>query len=272
MIPIRDNIPSRHLPVVNWAIIGLCVAVFAIQVAAPANAPPLAEQYGMVPARLLNPDEPVVIERKMTRQTLLGPQEVVLRKTVVPAAVPDWLTLLTSVFLHGNLVHILGNMWFLFIFGDNVEDRFGHTGYLLFYVGTGVLASVAHLMASPSSPLPTVGASGAIAGVMGAYLLLYPRATVLTVIPLFVFWQVVALPAPIFLGIWFLFQFFQGVFIQADELAGGVAWWAHIGGFVVGLALAGGLSLAGVLRPPVRAVAPRSSPLGPYRVYPRQRW
>jgi hypothetical protein len=163
-------------------------------------------------------------------------------------------------------MHFLGNMWFLHIFGDNVEDRFGHFWYLLFYLGCGVAASAAHLALNASSTMPTIGASGAIAGVMGGYLLLYPRANVLTLVPIFVFLQIMVIPAPVFLVIWFIFQFFQGAFSITAHEAGGVAWWAHVGGFATGFVVAWLLERAHRLRPPVDAVLPNTSRPTMYRM------
>jgi membrane associated rhomboid family serine protease len=150
-----------------------------------------------------------------------------------------WLTLFTSMFLHGSWFHVISNMMALYIFGDNVEDRLGHARYLLFYVLGGVLAGAAHIVAYPQSRLPTVGASGAIAAVLGAYLILYPRARVITLIPILFFWRVVNIPAPVYLGLWFVLQLFSGTLALAAATfqGGGVAWWAHIGGFVAGIAL-----------------------------------
>jgi hypothetical protein len=136
-------------------------------------------------------------------------------------------------FLHGGFWHLLGNMWFLYIFGDNVEDRLGHPRYLLFYLLCGVASGVIHFLSAPGSPMPTVGASGAIAGVMGAYLILYPRARVLTLIPIIIFPWFVEIPAFVFLGIWILIQFLSAA-LTAGQVSG-VAWWAHVGGFVVGI-------------------------------------
>ena len=155
-------------------------------------------------------------------------------------------------------MHFFGNMWFLWIFGDNVEDRYGHFGYLIFYLLCGVAASAAHYLAGPTSMIPTIGASGAIAGVMGAYLFLYPRARVLTLVPLVVILQVLSVPAPLFLGFWFLMQFYQGAVAAASGAAGGVAWWAHIGGFVVGLVLTWMLGRKQKLKPKVERVRPGS--------------
>jgi membrane associated rhomboid family serine protease len=142
----------------------------------------------------------------------------------------------TSMFLHGGWLHLLGNMLYLYIFGDNVEDALGHVRYLLFYLACGVAASVTHLALNLDSVVPTVGASGAIAGVLGAYFLLYPKAKVLTLLPIFIFIQIVEIPAFLFLGFWFLLQFISGTVASASQNAGGVAWWAHIGGFAAGAA------------------------------------
>jgi membrane associated rhomboid family serine protease len=156
-------------------------------------------------------------------------------------------------------------MWFLYIFGDNVEDRMGHLGFLIFYLFCGIAASVAHLISDPSSPIPTIGASGAIAGVMGAYLLLYPRAHVISLIPIFIIIEIVILPAPVFLGIWFFLQFFQGVWSISSVQTSGVAWWAHIGGFAMGYLIAAGLRAIGETRPPVEKTRPRSDRTMVYR-------
>ncbi len=143
-----------------------------------------------------------------------------------------------SMFLHGGWMHLFGNMWFLHLFGDNVEDAMGHGRYLLFYLLTGLAATAAHIAVHPLSSIPIVGASGAISGVVGAYFVLFPRARVLTLVPLFFFVDIVLLPAFVFIGMWFLMQFWSGLFSLALPHMGGVAWWAHIGGFLTGLFLA----------------------------------
>jgi len=143
-------------------------------------------------------------------------------------------SLVTFMFLHGGFLHLLGNMWTLYIFGDNVEDRLGHLRYLAFYLLCGWASGISHLALNWHSEIPTIGASGAIAGVMGAYFVLYPRAKVLTLVPIFIFIRFIELPAYIFLGIWFVFQFFSAA--GASGHAGGIAWWAHVGGFVFGIA------------------------------------
>ena len=153
-------------------------------------------------------------------------------------AVPAILSVFSSMFLHGGWMHLLGNMWYLWIFGDNVEDRFGHAGFLGFYLASGVASAALHVGTHPDSWTPTVGASGAIAGVLGAYLVSYPKARVITLVPLFPFFQVMALPAVIVLGLWFVFQFFSGALALGMSGAGGVAWWAHVGGFAFGMLVA----------------------------------
>ncbi len=238
MFPIRDDIPSGRLPIVNWVVIGICAVVFLAQwQESQRPGPSLVERFGMIPVRVLHPDRPVMIPDVQVVRTPFGLQQQMDERLAAPAAVPDPWTLLTCVFLHGGWMHFLGNMWFLFIFGDNVEDRLGHLGYLLFYLGCGLAASFAHLATNSTSNMPTIGASGAIAGVMGAYFYLYPRASVLTLIPIVFYVDVISLPAPIFLGIWFVFQLVQGVVASSVAQAStGVAWWAHIGGFAAGVA------------------------------------
>ena len=149
------------------------------------------------------------------------------------------LPLLTSMFLHGGWLHFLGNMLYLWVFGDNIEDRIGHFGFLIFYLVCGLAAAFLHIFTNTASIVPTVGASGAIAGVLGAYLVLFPGARVLTFVPIFFFFQLIELPALVFLGFWFVMQFFSGAMSLAagEQQMGGTAWWAHIGGFVTGISL-----------------------------------
>ena len=203
MIPLRDVIPSRTFPLFTITFIVLNSVAFLFEVSLPER--PLEaflHVYGVVPARF------------------------------------SWLTLVTSMFLHGGWLHFLGNMLYLWIFGDNVEDRLGHGRFVLFYLMCGAAAGLAHVFMNPNSIIPTIGASGAIAGVMGAYFVLYPRSRVLALVPLFIFWEIIEVPAIIFLGIWFLMQFFSGVgSIAADAggQTGGVAFWAHVAGFMAGV-------------------------------------
>jgi membrane associated rhomboid family serine protease len=237
VFPIRDDIPSRRVPVVNYALIGTCVLVYVAQISSPDEGEGMIARYGMIPARVVrNEAGPMVARLPALEQDPLGRIRIVQKEqTLPPLAVPPWLTVFTSMFLHGGLMHIIGNMWFLVIFGDNVEDRYGHGAYLLMYVLSGLAAGVLHLVSGPLSPIPTVGASGAIAGVMGSYFLLFPHARVATLIPLGFIWQTVLLPAPLFLGIWFIFQIGSAALTQPGS--GGVAFWAHVGGFVAGLAI-----------------------------------
>jgi rhomboid family protein len=177
----------------------------------------------------------------------------IFRYGVIPAQVTNWpqsdlsilavvLPFFTSMFLHGGWLHVIGNMWYLWIFGDNIEDRLGHFAFLIFYLVCGIGAGIVHTVFNANSTVPSVGASGAIAGVLGAYVVSYPFARVLTLVPIFVFIQVIEIPALIVLGFWFLMQFFYGtasLAVTAASDTGGVAWWAHVGGFVIGILLIG---------------------------------
>jgi len=249
MIPLRDNIPSRTTPVVNYSMIGICTLVFLLQLMEPGKEEGLVEKFGMIPVRVFHPDRPVQVPE--WKQEGIGTEpQVVGTRTLSPPPFTPWLTLLTCIFLHGGWLHFLGNMWFLHIFGDNVEDRLGHVGFLIFYLFCGIVASLTHLFTNVGSPIPTIGASGAIAGVMGAYLLLYPNSKVLTLIPIVYFITTAVLPAPLFLVIWFLLQFVQGLMIT-DVEAQSVAWTAHVGGFAAGFLIALLMKSTGTTRPKV---------------------
>jgi membrane associated rhomboid family serine protease len=211
MIPLRDNIPSRTVPFVTYILIGANVLVFLMELSLGPNLERFVYIFGVVP------------------------QKVLYAFTEVPQLIPyATLPFFTSIFLHGGWLHLLGNMLYLYIFGDNVESALGHFRYLIFYLGCGVAASLTHLLANPSSNVPTVGASGAIAGVLGAYFLLFPRAKVVTLVPIFFFITFIEVPALLFLGLWFLIQFLSGSMTLGSDAAAGVAWWAHIGGFAAG--------------------------------------
>jgi membrane associated rhomboid family serine protease len=269
MIPIHDNIQPRTFPVINYLMIGICAITFLVQLVDQRDDQDhLVEALALIPARVLHPDEPITVrEQRIQRGEFGQVQRVEYERELPPPPISPWFTLLTCIFLHGGWMHFLGNMWFLHIFGDNVEDRFGHGGYLLFYLGSGVAASAAHLALNADSTMPTIGASGAIAGVMGAYLWLYPRANVLTLVPIFVFIQIFVIPAPVFLVIWFLLQFFQGAFAITAGQSGGVAWWAHIGGFAAGFAVAWLLDRTHHLSAPGETRLPSTNrpPYYPYR-------
>jgi membrane associated rhomboid family serine protease len=221
MIPIRDDQPRFSTPYVTYFIIALNILIFLFELSVRAHGERALAgfmyEFGVVP-------------REVTG-ILTGTPQVSLAGAFIP--------IITSMFLHASFLHILGNMWVLWIFGDNIEDYLGHFSYLVFYLLCGVAASITHILLNANSGVPSVGASGAIAGVMGAYFLLYPRARVLTVVPMFFlfFWW---LPAWIVLGYWFLIQFFSGAATSVaytSQTGGGIAFWAHVGGFVAGIVM-----------------------------------
>lgn len=256
MFPLKDDIQSRTTPVVNLTLIGACVLAFLLQMN---DTDGLVNDYGMIPARVSQPDAELVTSEQRMVKTPFGVQEVTIQSTLPRPRFHPYTTLLSCIFLHGSLMHLAGNLWFLWVFGDNVEDRMGSAGYLLFYLGAGVAASLTHFAFQPGSPIPTIGASGAVAGVMGAYLLLYPHARVTTLVPIFFILQIMIIPAPIFLGVWFVIQLLQGSFSMGNAEAAGVAWWAHAGGFAFGFAVAWLLQKDDrPSRPRVRVIRPDS--------------
>lgn len=211
MIPLRDILPSRRRPVVTVALIAVNALLFVYELSLGPALPQFLLQAAFVPARAFAP--PITVGD-------LGVESV---------------SLLLSMFLHGGWMHFLGNMLYLWIFGDNIEDRLGHLRFLLFYLLCGYAASLAHALFNASSTVPAIGASGAIAGVLGAYLVLHPGARIVSLVLLGFFITTVEVPAIVFLPIWFLIQFFSGLAsLSASPDAGGVAWFAHIGGFVAG--------------------------------------
>lgn len=219
MIPIRDINPRRGSAQLTYAIIALNVAVFVMQLSmAPAELEAFIFKHGLVP------------------------------QLIVQGNLGSWSTPFSSMFLHGGLLHIIGNMWFLHIFSDNVEDRLGKTKFLILYFGSGLGAALAQVLSDPTSSVPMIGASGAVSGVLGAYMVLFPRARILTVIPIVFFFQFVEFRAAVFSFVWFGYQLLMGALSTQtmDSGAGGIAFFAHIGGFIVGL------GLAPVLRPKYR--------------------
>ena len=256
MFPIRDDIQTRRFPIVNYLMIAACILIYVLQTN---DADGLVDDFGMVPALVHAPAATVIVSQQQAVQTPFGTEIVVIERELPPPKFHPWTTLLSCVFLHGSFMHLLGNIWFLYIFGDNVEDRMGSFGYLAFYLGSGIAASLTHFAFQPTSTIPTIGASGAVAGIMGAYMLLYPHAKVVTLIPIVFILQVMVLPAPIFLGIWFVIQLVQGSFSMGSAQAAGVAWWAHAGGFLFGLVIA--WFLGRQQRPPrpsVRVINPQN--------------
>jgi membrane associated rhomboid family serine protease len=203
MIPLRDVIPSRSTPYITVTLIVINAVAWLYELTIPGDLLPVYLQlYGVVPADFSTP------------------------------------TLVSSMFLHGSWSHFIGNMWYLWIFGDNVEDRVGHGRFIAFYLLCGVVAALGHVAMDPSSTLPTIGASGAIAGVMGAYFVLYPQSRVLTLIPLLFYVEIIELPAVLLLGFWFVMQLFNAgvIAVTANSSSGGIAFVAHVAGFVAGLA------------------------------------
>lgn len=216
MLPLKDDQPSFSTPYVNWFLIVLNILVYLFQSSLdPQSYEAFARQFGVVPSHL--------------SAFLAGSHKYPLAAIVIP--------FFTSMFVHGGWMHVLGNMWFLYIFGDNVEDYVGHFAYLVFYLLCGLMAMMTQVAIYPHSTVPTVGASGAIAGILGAYFILYPRARVLTWFFVFVLY----LPAWIVLGEWFVLQFLQGAqglaVVHRGRDVGGVAVWAHVGGFLAGMVM-----------------------------------
>jgi membrane associated rhomboid family serine protease len=204
MIPLRDTIRSRHFPIMTWLLVGVNTVVFLFQINLnPAALTQLVDNFAIIPARWANDSLWFIV------------------------------TLFTSLFMHGGWFHFLSNMWTLFIFGDNVEDRMGPRGYLSFYLLSGLAAGLLQTFTQPFSMIPVIGASGAIAGVLGAYLLLFPRSKIVTLVPIIFIFTTVNIPAGFYLGFWFFLQLFSGLSTIGASM-GGVAWWAHVGGFLFG--------------------------------------
>jgi membrane associated rhomboid family serine protease len=229
MIPLRDTVRSRSTPAITLVLIAVNVLAFLQEASLGRHLPQLIHVLGFVPARFVFWQD----------------------YGHAPLEVWRFVPLVSAAFLHGGWAHLLGNMWFLWIFGGNVEDRLGHGRFLFFYLIAGMAAFAFQALVTPYSEVPTVGASGAIAGVLGAYFLLYPRSKILTLIPIFIFPWFVEIPAVLFIGVWFLMQLLNGVaeLGAASGQVAGIAWWAHAGGFVAGM------FLCLLLRKPARGLA-----------------
>ncbi len=241
MIPLRDSIPRVHVPYATWTIILLNTLGFAFTlILTPPQREALFHLFGVVPLRFAQP-------------------ELALR-----AGYPEFglYAFVSYMFLHGGWLHFLGNMWTLWIFADNIEDVMGPARFTVFYLCCGLAALGTHYLFNMHDTSPVIGASGAIAGVMGAYFLLYPHARVVTLIPIFIFPLILQLPAVLFLGLWFLTQFLSGVTELAGGRAGGIAWWAHAGGFVAGMLL------LPLFRRPGRCYFCARGEQDPFRKYP----
>lgn len=216
MLPLRDDIPAKKFPIVNTWLIVVNALFFAYEFQLGSALDSFIMQHGFVPVRFFQQQQAAFFDP--TR----------------------FLPVFASMFLHGSILHLVGNMWFLYIFGDNVEDCMGHGRYLVFYLLCGVAAVALQALVSPQSKVPMIGASGAISGVLGGYLLTFPRARILTLLPIFILFYLVEIPAYIFLILWFVLQFLQGtvhVLAVGSLVKGGVAWWAHVGGFGAGALL-----------------------------------
>ncbi len=225
MIPIRDTIRAERWPVVNYSVIALCAVALWMEFAAGPDIDAFVNEHALLPARFVKS-----VARSGFELHFFAP-------------------FVTSMFLHASLAHFAGNMLFLWIFGDNVEDRMGHLGYAIFYLAGGLAAGATHVLVNPASVVPTVGASGAIAAVMGAYLVLYPASRIETLVIVVFVVRIVAVPALVWLGFWFLFQLLAGSTDGRAGDHGGVAWFAHIGGFAFGAAV---VLLFGLRNPPRR--------------------
>jgi len=217
MIPLKDMTPRRSTPVVTLLLIAVNSAVFfyELSLSQPAYTT-LLRTYGLVPARI--------------QYALAGTHAMTYAQAFAP--------LFTCMFLHEGWLHIIGNMWFLWIFGANVEDRFGPLVYLLVYMVCGIGSGISQVIFSWGSPIPSIGASGAISGILGAYLLFFPGSRILTLIPLFIIWFTARIPAFVFILLWFAVQFLSGLGSLGATGGGGIAWWAHVGGFVLGVLIA----------------------------------
>ncbi len=211
MIPLRDNQPTNSIPIATYAIIGITALVFLLQLQWGLDNDAVFYLYGLVPGKYTVWD----LSRHFSLFNKI-------------------FSCFSYMFLHGGFWHFLGNMWFFYIFGDNIEAHFGSVRFFGFYILCGIISGGFHFLLNPTSPVPTIGASGAIAGVMGAYFLLHPRAKILTLIPIIIIPWIIEIPAFIFLGFWFLMQFLNAT---GGGAGAGIAWWAHIGGFIAGIVL-----------------------------------
>lgn len=213
MIPLRDNIRPRIIPFITVALVAANIGIFVSELMlTPIELKALVQQYGLIPANL----------GKALAKPSFNPL--------------DYFPLFSSLFLHGGWLHLIGNVWFLWLFGYSVEYCLGHSRFLLFYLGCGLIASLTQFAFDPSSPVPVIGASGAVSGILGAYAICFPRAKIQTLVPIFFLFTIIEIPAVLFLAIWFFYQVQSGAASLA--MGGtGIAWWAHIGGFVSGVLL-----------------------------------
>jgi membrane associated rhomboid family serine protease len=221
-LPLKDKNPTLHFPFVTIALIAVNIAVFIYELSLGPGVNAFIASYGAIPYEITQNTDLTGWYRGLPFAHEQGPPVLQL-------------TLLSSMFMHGSFFHIVGNMLFLWIFGNNIEDILGSARFLLFYLACGLIAALTHIATDPSSPIPMVGASGAVAGVLGAYLISFPRARVLTLVFFFIFIRIIELPAALILFFWFVIQAFSGAAeLTSGSASGGVAWFAHIGGFLAG--------------------------------------
>jgi membrane associated rhomboid family serine protease len=231
VIPLKDLTPRRSFPVVTLLLITVNVVVFLHQISlTPSAGDVFVRTYGLVPAKI---------------SLALAGRHYTMTEALLP--------FVTCMFLHGGFLHIVGNLWFLWVFGANVEDRLGSLPYLLFYFAAGIGSGIAQTLFSWGSRVPSIGASGAISGVLGAYVVFFPASRILTLVPLLIIWFTWRIPAVIFIGLWFAVQFLSGISSLGSQSVGGVAWWAHVGGFLIGVVVA--LMVRSASGPPRRASA-----------------
>ena len=243
MIPLRDNAAPRRFTPVNISLIAINLAVFFYEVSLGPRAAAFVANFAMVPADVAG----ALATHASSIQNSLAPRSAF-------DSIGALATIITAMFLHGGIWHLLGNMLYLLVFGAAVEDRMRSMRYLLFYLAAGIAAALAEVWMMPASQVPMLGASGAIAGVLGAYFILYPRGRILTILPIFFFIQFIEIPAIVYLLFWFAIQLFYGLAdSNAGAMMGGVAWWAHVGGFLFGLAVA---PMLAERRPSARRVRP----------------
>jgi membrane associated rhomboid family serine protease len=258
VIPLKDNAGyRRRFPFVTYLLIAANIAVFLLELSQGPQTQAFIFAYSLVPAALTH---------NIPQTTLFASQLPQPFPFHTPS--PVWLTIFTSMFMHAGWLHIGGNMLFLYIFGDNVEDRMGHLGYLIFYLFCGVVAALAQTFVDPNSTIPSLGASGAIAGVLAAYAVFFPGARVTTLIFLGIFITITRLSAFILIGLWFVLQFFDGIASltsQAQQAMGGVAYFAHVGGFVAGLVIA-------LLLRPFQRIPQQRSTYPRWPTHPNTRW
>lgn len=213
MIPLKDNISSRTLPIINFLLIFTNISFFIYELSLQNKVNNLIYTYGLIPYRITH----FSFSSGLTLKDIFLP-------------------FISSLFLHGGWVHLIGNMLYLWVFGDNIEDKLGHLKYLVFYLLCGIIASLCHIFFTPNSSIVCIGASGAIAGVLGAYFINFPKAKILTLVPLWFFLRIVEIPSFIVLSVWFFIQCLNGT-ARITSFTSGIAWWAHIGGFIAGVIL-----------------------------------